>query len=447
MGLKMPQNADSGAYTPTETNSNLVLGTKKTAKPGESGASENKQGVKSGVKQTPGLEYRKRFMTTKLPYKLPTICRCKSGEWFIQFYYEYPDQPGKYKPFKVKDGINRIHDPMQKEKAAQRLAKDIRYWLEVLDYNPFEQERDIIKQVAEASGWALLDACSRFREFCDGQNYALRTIRTYSNYIGDFEKWLGESGRGAALARDFTEHDLSKFLRDTGFKWSARTFNNYSKFLGGFFARCWKLEKAISRGVVYAFDMDNVDLKITKSQRNKPYTPVLANRIKAELRKGDSNLRDYIEWIYLSLMRPAEIRALRVQDIDEQSRHIRIIGKTGDRLIPISDQLLALIRRRVSGANPGWYVFGQAGRTCANRMSVDYFLNKYRGLLNDLNISDDYGPYSWKSTAICDMINAGFTDKEIMVLSGHKTQKAFEIYKRDLVIDNSHLMKGSVIEF
>ena len=118
-----------------------------------------------------------------------------------------------------------------------------------------------------------------------------------------------------------------------------------------------------------------------------------------------------------------------------------------DRLIPISDQLLSLVRKRCKTALPGDYVFGEAGKVSAHRMSVDYFLNKYRALLNNLNISDDYGPYSWKSTAICDMINAGFTDKEIMVLSGHKTQKAFEIYKRDLVIDNSHLMKGSVLEF
>lgn len=49
-------------------------------------------------------------MRENLPYKLPTICRCKSGEWYIQYFYEYPDQPGKYKAFKVKDGINRIHD-------------------------------------------------------------------------------------------------------------------------------------------------------------------------------------------------------------------------------------------------------------------------------------------------------------------------------------------------
>jgi hypothetical protein len=56
-----------------------------------------------------------------LPYKLPTICRCKSGEWYIQYYYEYPDQPGKFKAFKVKDGINRIHDLQLKEAAAQQL--------------------------------------------------------------------------------------------------------------------------------------------------------------------------------------------------------------------------------------------------------------------------------------------------------------------------------------
>jgi hypothetical protein len=34
-----------------------------------------------------------------------------------------------------------------------------------------------------------------------------------------------------------------------------------------------------------------------------------------------------------------------------------------------------------------------------------------------------------------------------MALTGHKTQKAFEEYKRDFNIDNSHLMKGKTNDF
>jgi integrase len=393
-----------------------------------------------------------------IPYKLPTICRCKSGEWYIQYHYEYPDKPGKFKPFKVKDGVNRIHDLKEKEAYARDLVKDITYWLEKLDYNPFNEKKDIVKQAyteikkkETPPNWTLTEAISKFRAHVIRQKLSDRTIKTYNNYLYNLEGYLKEFPEHDIEAYKFTEYDLVAFLdiESDELEWSARTYNNYIEFYRTFFNRCKKLEKAIHRQIKYEFDMDGIELKNTTPQKNKAYTPVLRRVIKDELKKpAYKNLRDYIEWIYLSLMRPSEIRNLKVLDIDEEKRQIRILGKTGDRLIPISDQLLKLIeKRQLMSSNINHYIFGMAGGVSNMRMSKDYLPGKFTEIKLKLALDKNYTLYAWKHTGVIDMIYAGFEDKEIMVLTGHKTKEAFNAYTRDLVIDNSHVMKGATIDF
>lgn len=393
-----------------------------------------------------------------LPYKLPTICRCKSGEWYLQYSYEYPDKPGKFKPFKVKDGINRIHDPKLKEAAAQQLKEDITYWLEVLDYNPFNEKSDIIKQaMSEIKAksvppvWTMTVAIGKFRAHVVKQKLAKRTIETYDNYLYNLEGYLKDFPEHNIPASQFTEFDLVAFLdiESDELEWSARTYNNYLEFYRTFFNTCKKIEKAVTRNIKYEFDLAGVDFKNTTPQKNKAYTPVLREAIKEELKKpGFSTLKDYIEWIYLSLMRPAEIRNLQVKDIDEETRQIRIIGKTGDRLIPISDQLLKLIHKRGVMDSPfNHYVFGMAGKVSAIRMSKDFCPGKFSEIKTNLSLEKNYTLYAWKHTGVIDMVYAGFKDRDIMVLTGHKTQEAFHEYTRDLIIDKSHVMKGGTIDF
>lgn len=417
--------------------------------------------MKNGLKNELSIKaYRQALLGKKYrPYKSLKIVKCKSGEWFVQYSF-FSQQKKQFVQVKARQGINYIKDPIEKQVAAEDLLADLKKQL-ANGYNPLienelkklkalagDKETGIAKIKATIKPWSITEAIIRFRTFIGHQNYADRTVQTYKMYVDDLAAWIIKNGLTDIEASKFTEYDIMKFLQSNK-KWSARTYNNYLKFFGGFFARCNRLEKAVNRGIRYEFDMDNADLKINKDQQNKPYTPGIAKQIKEQLsEKGNENLRDYIEWIYLSLMRPQEIRNLKVVDIDEVSRHIRIIGKTGDRLIPISDQLLALIKKRDVLGKPGdTYVFGAGGKVSLNHMHKDYFLVKYNELLKTLKLPTSYGPYGWKATAIGDMINAGFSDKEIMVLSGHKTQKAFEEYKKHLVIDNSHLMKGSTLNF
>ncbi len=408
-------------------------------------------------------------MASKKPYTLPKLIRSKSnrsvkGDWYIEYFYEYPDQPGVFKSYKVRDGINYIDDIELKEIEAQQLLKDVTYALQKENFNPFQAERMVEIQIAEAKNkieqdnkppdqWTIAFAIKQYITSIEADEYSTTTLYAYKKYLVAFENWAFLKEQTNFTIADFTELQVQKYLDELfkDKKWSTRTYNNYLKFMITFFQASQRLERLSNedRAIRYNFDPTGLKLKKTTAQRNKAFTPILENKIKIQIKDfGYNNLYDYVEWISLSLMRPDEIRHLKVADIDHVNRHIRVIGKTGDRLVPISDQLLMLItRRNLLISDHRCFVFGYMGNVDTRRMSVAYFLLQFAELSKKLNLDSNYGPYSFKPTAIIKMIKAGFKDEDIMIQTGHKTVEAFRAYKRDLVIDNDHVMKGDVIEF
>jgi integrase len=443
--------------------SSLSSGTKNDAFKAPEGAfllSESLPGVKNGVSFK---DFRKLCMAKRnLLFKPPTIIRNKSGDWYIQYYFRSP-ATGKWAPHKTRGGINYIKDPVEKEREAALLAKDVLAWLKAGN-SPYDVMLSINSQVvdreahveamnAKDSIWSLGTALDEYIAYILSKGHTPSTLNTYKRYVKGFRDWLVENNLLDQKACVFTEMDAQSFLDDLyeAKAWSPRTFNNYMEFMVTLFTRLRKLEKTKTknRSLKYDFEPEDLELKISKPQVNKALSPPIFERVKEELKgEGFADLRDYLEWIYLSLMRPDEIRHLKVRDIDLENRQMRIVGKTGDRLIPISDQLLALIeRRKAMAAGIDVYMFGYKGAVDKRRMSVAYFLDKWQLIRDKVGLDFKYRPYSYKPTGVIKMIKAGFSDAEIMVLTGHKTVTAFEAYKRDLVIDNKHLMKGKTIDF
>lgn len=453
--LKAPESPFSGgrAY------SNLVLGTLETAKLAskEAFSGFNEKNVPTPVPKKRSA-YRKRFLKNYAPYKLPKIVRAK-GDWFIKYFYEIPGRPGKFKEFRVRDGINFIHDPEEKEAEVKKLCEDIRYALEFDNHNPFEERESVkahvedkqeqIRKRSERKDWTLSEAIKRYRAYITTKGLAVRTVNTYNSCLYLLEKHLAANPEKNVLAQNFTEYDLSVFMEEVGKNWTARTYNNFAKFYVTFINRCYRLERMTNRYVHYDFHPEEISFKKEKAQRNKAFSRSIRLAIKKEAgSKGYLDLQDFLEWIYLSSMRPAEVRELQFKDVDTFLRQIRIMGKTGDRLIPISDQLLKLIEKRSHlSKDHNDYIFGMAGKVGPQRMSKDYFPSQFAQVKEALGLDHRYTIYSMKATGIQDMIKAGFKDEEIRMLTGHKTQAAFEAYKRDLVIDNSHVMKHSTIDF
>ena len=77
----------------------------------------------------------------------------------------------------------------------------------------------------------------------------------------------------------------------------------------------------------------------------------------------------------------------------------------------------------------------------------NYFSTPYKVLRRDLNIPDMYGIYSWKHTRINDLLSNGYSDAEVIQLTGHKGTESYDTYKRSVGKHLESRIKGKTVSF
>ncbi|SMC46376.1 tyrosine-type recombinase/integrase [Pedobacter africanus] len=398
-------------------------------------------------------------------YKGPLIVRSKNGDWFVKYWFEYPGRPGEFKEFRVRDGVNYIHDHSQKEAAIQQLAEDIEMALISGKHNPFEDEGTALKSLEKAEAkirkqndsaarFTMQKAMENFLLYCKAKNLSNNTVRTYKVFINNFTDWLRDTEKLNTLACEYLEADYYDFINSyyDAEDWSARTYNNHLSFLTTFFNRVKILERKIDRALQYEINLDELEYKKDRAEKNKAYTDLVAERVKQELARPEySKIEQFVKFIYLSCMRPKEIRELRIENIDLKNRQIKVIGpsgKTGERFVPISDELLALLEELNFSKLPlNFYLFGRFGEPGEIMFGRTWFSDLYKQIKIKLGLDIHlYTMYGWKHTRVISLVSAGFKDEEVMKLTGHKDYQAFMAYKRDLVVDHT-VMTGKTISW
>ncbi len=398
-------------------------------------------------------------MGTQPKYKEPKIVRAKRG-WFIALAYLRPDGQG-YKRFELSGGINYIKDLDQREKEIQAMLKYLKKELEN-GFDPFlpdleaqyreqitNKKESIILAENETTGWNILTAFDHFIKDCKSRNLAPKTISTYESFLNNLRLWIQTSEKENTIASKITFPELSEFL-DTFFdeeSWTPRTYNNHARFLVTLFGRIKKLEKRENPDVEYKLDFSDLEFKKDRAEKNRYYSPMVAERVKKELER-EKELYNYVKWIFYSCMRPREISLLQIKHIDLNARQIKAIAptaKTGDRYIPICDELFQLIKEmRLIDLPLNYYVFGKNGKPSELLCYKDTFRNRYKPIKEKLGLDDKYTLYGWKHTRVVNLLMADFTDQQVMSLTGHSDYQSFMAYKRELLVDTSK-MKGKTI--
>src|SRR5699024_5908038 len=93
------------------------------------------------------------------------------------------------------------------------------------------------------------------------------------------------------------------------------------------------------------------------------------------------------------------------------------------------------------------YLFSKSGEPGEEQVNKRYFSDSFKKYIRDpLRLSNIYTAYGWKHTRVVDLLSSGFTDYEVMSLTGHRSIESFEKYKRDLVVDISK-MQGKTSSF
>lgn len=249
--------------------------------------------------------------------------------------------------------------------------------------------------------------------------------QTYRSIINVFFSHLEGKELNQASIKAFFAHLLNNRHRST--------YNKYRQ-------KVKQVLEAIGEGRHF-FDIDQVREQHTPARYFQSYQ---IKRLKTHILQSNAELWVFIEFMFYGLLRPNEIRQLKVGDIllDEKQIIVRgEISKNGKtEYIVIPDPWYPSIKRLISEGSPGRYIFPAKN---GKPYGVNTMAYRHRKALKALNFGPEYKLYSWKHTGAVHAIKAGISVKELQMQLRHHSLDQVDEYLRQLgVKDMNHLKEN-----
>lgn len=273
----------------------------------------------------------------------------------------------------------------------------------------------------------------------------LRWYVTLDNAMGEFLR-----------AKNFENLDIENFEQKTVYQFldflkvenkiSNKTYNNYLTTLHTFF------EVLTDREYIKLNPCKKIQKIGVQSGNHTPYTNEQIGEIKRVIEeKGFDRLLLFVQFIYYTLARPRELKALRVGDIGEKT--IMFKGKISKnkktQFVMIPDALEILIEAYQLRSQPkDFFVFGKNGFPSAESIVRDYFYEQFVVVLKELNLrKKGYTIYSFKHTAVINLYNAGVDIKDIQAQCRHSSIAQTDVYLKDLGLIKNDTLKSNYPAF
>lgn len=253
----------------------------------------------------------------------------------------------------------------------------------------------------------------RFRNWMEYRRYSESSIRSYTKSIRVVLSFLSPS-----MPEDITEKDLQHFVNEylipNGYSYSYQN-------------QIVNASKLFFREVLdTSFDVEK--LERPRTQHKLPN--VLS---KSEIKQLIDPIRNVkhktaLSLIYACGLRRGELLALRIEDVDSKRHMLLIRNSKGnkDRVIPISDNVIKLLRNYYQLYKPVYYLFeGQKDGTRYSETSLENIIKKARkrsGIKRPVTLH-------WlRHSYATHLLESGTDLRYIQELLGHKDSKTTEIY-------------------
>ena len=283
-----------------------------------------------------------------IDYIAPKLSRGKV--WFVYYYAKNP-ATGRLARVRVK--LNRFKALSERRRAAREIMSSYTEKLS-LGWNPF---------VERSAPKAYASVAEAFEAYLSVKSRELEpnSLRSYFSYIKTFRSYLERKGlKSDGYIVGVTREVALDFMRgvEQNPRLSARTFNNYLRFLSTIFN--WLTEK----GFISDNPFDGIRPK--PKRRMKKNRRVLTDAELDTLRSclEESN-REYLAiclLCYCCLIRPKEIALLRCGDIDLEKSvvHIRSeIAKNDNESYRVIPDSMRPYIEALDLSNPKLYLFAQ----------------------------------------------------------------------------------------
>jgi len=418
------------------------------------------------------------FRRMKRP-STPKINKSNPNKYFIYWNHDVPAELWEQYPrrrirIKKSDDINDRH-PDQIDEYAELRRKVWEYNLDVLKFNPFEDElaefrrlqfekTEVVQQIEKSAEIiALPEEESRKLTPIDQAFHAFMKSRiarklkktSISSYQGTVD-WLNQGltaiGKGGIDIGEIKHIHLSEALDYIAEEreWSATTINKEIDFLLAIFN--W-LE--IEEYVVKNPSKGKFAKLPTNKSKHRWYDPQTKSNVKQELlRSGKSRVYFAMAFTYFTLIRSKqELRSLRIGDIDRKLRRIRFSvelsknRKEQYRQYPDEFEVI-LNEMKLSGLPQEWFVFGKGDGTPGPfKCSHNFFSKQFKAVKDSLGLSPDYTIYGMKHTRIVHELMKGTEGKDITHMARHTDYKTTQDYLRDYDLALDYIYDKSDLTF
>lgn len=244
------------------------------------------------------------------------------------------------------------------------------------------------------------------------------TMRSYRSFVKGLTEWVEGVAPGCQIGlfnRMMAVRFMDHCFQDRNLK--GRSWNNQLKAARAFFA--WTVEKCYSK--------ENPFLTI-KPKREAPKKRILVPResrvkISAWCENNMPGLLTVCELVFTSLIRPKEIRLIRIEDVCLDGHYIYIKGDNAkthfERFASLTPQLEARISALVKGARPKWYLIGDGYKPNARPISDSRFRKDWDAMRRALDLPKEMQLYSLRDTGISEMLKSGIDALTVMQHADH----------------------------
>lgn len=351
--------------------------------------------------------YGDRKGTAKyVDYKPAKISR--GDKWFVSFSFRDPGT-GKFKRYKVYQGINSIKNKEEREDFARDLKSAVNNYLDQGN-SPFDKDPELIP----IKTWTLVQGLNLFKQHLSDRGLRKRTIQSYESVLRQMYKGL--SGVMNTEINQITKAHISTFLRNTHLenKWSNTTYNNNITSLRAIF------NYLIEQEIMTVNPARLIKPLPASTTKHRYFDDETFDRIK---KQADPVLLRFLMFLYHTGTRPNEARQLKYEHIIRERKLLRVpasISKNKkDDYVPLSDYVI----ENYKGEG---LIFGT---------SVNYFTQRFNKLKVKLKLPKEMSLYSIKHTRCIHLAQDKVDPYAIMQLFRHSGLDITMKYLKDLGIE------------
>ncbi len=244
------------------------------------------------------------------------------------------------------------------------------------------------------------------------------TMRSYKSFCTGFGRWVQDNAPGCPTIL-YNKVLAIKYMDycSTERKLKGRSWNNQLKAAKALFA--WAVSKCYCKENPFA----EIKTKRESTKKRILIPPETRMQIAEYCRQNNMGLLVVSQLVYSALIRPKEIRNIKVSDVNLKDHYIFIrseISKTHySRISTMNPELEALVAVWISGAKQDDYLIGRNYKACALPQSNSRFVKDWEKMRVKLQLPEEMQLYSLRDTSITEMLKSGMDWLTVMQHADH----------------------------